>query len=77
MKRHERVEDVEVWEAIGYAWLVDILEEVAREEAWHRFCYAYPEAARETHQEFWKRICTTQWHHKHHHRYEGGHEYGG
>jgi len=69
------VEDVEFWEPIAYTWICDAEDEIAREEAWHRFCQAYPEHGHGTCSDFWEHIHKTRWHHKHghecHHRHHG------
>jgi hypothetical protein len=66
----QRIEDVAYWEIVAYSWIVDAIDEEAREVAWRRFGSAFPEHVHETCSEFHKRIKTTRWYHKHHKQYE-------
>lgn len=68
-----RNEDCEYWETAAYAWIYDAPTDEARENAWHRFCMAFPEHAHEGCKHFWERIQNTRWHYKHHHEYKRHH----
>jgi len=67
--------DCEYWETLAFIWICDAPDEFRREDAWHRFCQAFPEYGHETHHEFWNRILRTKWYHKQGHHHHRGHQH--
>jgi hypothetical protein len=74
-----RKEDCSYWETLAFIWICDAPDDMRRQDAWRRFCKAYPEYQSETCEEFWERMLKTFWYkkegHKHHHRHHHDHDY--
>jgi hypothetical protein len=66
-------DDCTYWETLAFIWICDAPDDARRQDAWQRFCTAYPDYQNETCEQFWDRILSTKWyknkghHHDHHH----------